>query len=904
MDIYWKRVEYICAVCILVFSITGAGWYVKNHNYKLLQSAQVLAENEDYVCGLDIDGDIFRLFRVKKEDGKQEFLDYPAVKDGYYVSLQDCVMDENGRVYITVVLDSESETKIHTGICDFETKEIRLQQDIVELFTKESKTYVGSMIVNQNELGIILGEYMGGNMPLSLYVLKEDGGYELYKKLSDFEAAGAVLMGEDLSVLRIDQAGNLYKAGDNGQDQMIFCNDGSQIGRGCFTYGYENGLLKLWDTELEKGYQIFTDGRSGQIILDTSGKDSLGYRSFILENGRKVLASGADDALTIIDRIEMNTEAQRVQWLRLSGVGMFCGYLYLALFCLLRRKKGGMPVWGYMVLTIIPFAAMGNSMLFKVVDKHMELFYEKTQAVQLAQMGRDFKALLDLDKFEMYASYEALNTEQNVALRLPTSEMPVIYETEGEERQYQWSTYARPELFYYKNGVFTAAGTMHYQLNLPMEYQCDSKMLKAMTMAAEQRQEVYVSFADNNGEWGRHLFGRTLTSECGAVFSPVEGTDNQVIGVLGTIVNNGADIQKNSANKQTIKDLIRFITLGLLTTVLLILYLKMKPLRKLNNAVLSLTENRLNAPLKIKGNSEIASLSLSFNRIVETTRQQVQQMEAYEKRYKAFLPESLFPLLKKRGIQSIAVGDIRQIWGTVLAMDICDTEGEKKHDIISYVNKCLAVQVPQLKAGGGIILRFANTGTETIFVGEERKQVLSTVVSTIQSGSQLLEEGRLCAGIVEGTMDLGIMGSGKRNRIAVMASQKKFSWFLQQLAKECGATVLITAKAAESIADFRTGYHYRTLGYIYLSAQQELELIYEIFDGDRDEARRKKMVTRDLFEAGVTAFMTNQVSQARRCFIKVVDHNKDDKAAIKYIHLCENYLEKRQEQELLCLEIY
>lgn len=50
--------------------------------------------------------------------------------------------------------------------------------------------------------------------------------------------------------------------------------------------------------------------------------------------------------------------------------------------------------------------------------------------------------------------------------------------------------------------------------------------------------------------------------------------------------------------------------------------------------------------------------------------------------------------------------------------------------------------------------------------------------------------------------------------------------------------------------------------------------------------------------------MAQDIAMARRYFIKVIEYHKEDKAARKYIRLCEEYLEKGQAQEELCLKAY
>ncbi|MEG0688734.1 MAG: hypothetical protein RR466_08600, partial [Hungatella sp.] len=215
MDIYWRRIKYIGVAVILLLSLLGAGWYVKTHNYHLLQSAKVLAENENFVLGLDIDKDNYYLFRLSKDGKQQDIITYPMQKDGYFVSLDDCVIDINGEVYLRVTMSNESDTKMPIGICDFESGEIQLQQDLIDLFDQDGRGYWGNIITSENQFYVLMVDVKTDRMSFSAYKLKEDGRYEMETVLPDFLGAHTLIPGKDLTMLCLDQEGNFYKTDEN-----------------------------------------------------------------------------------------------------------------------------------------------------------------------------------------------------------------------------------------------------------------------------------------------------------------------------------------------------------------------------------------------------------------------------------------------------------------------------------------------------------------------------------------------------------------------------------------------------------------------------------------------------------------------------------------------------------------
>ena len=96
----------------------------------------------------------------------------------------------------------------------------------------------------------------------------------------------------------------------------------------------------------------------------------------------------------------------------------------------------------------------------------------------------------------------------------------------------------------------------------------------------------------------------------------------------------------------------------------------------------------------------------------------------------------------------------------------------------------------------------------------------------------------------------------------------------------------------------------RILGYIYLNLTERLEKIYEILDGEPEERGLRKKNTKDNFEAGVAAFMSGSFLEARRYFVWIVNENREDGAAKRYVALCDHHLTEESAQMVCCLDTY
>lgn len=124
-----------------------------------------------------------------------------------------------------------------------------------------------------------------------------------------------------------------------------------------------------------------------------------------------------------------------------------------------------------------------------------------------------------------------------------------------------------------------------------------------------------------------------------------------------------------------------------------------------------------------------------------------------------------------------------------------------------------------------------------------------------------------------------------------------FAALLQRLAVKYGAGILITGEAAKRTENFEREYHYRILGYAYFRSKDVVDVIYDVYDCEDGDTRRRKEETRAMFEEGIRLFMGGEFLEARNRFIHVLYKNRDDKAARQYFYRCETCLEEQSHPE-------
>ncbi|MCI8660584.1 MAG: HAMP domain-containing protein [Lachnospiraceae bacterium] len=881
MDTYWKKIKFLCILCIAC-SLLAAGWYAKSQGTHLLQSVRQAGETQDYWYGIDVDSGRYYLFCIRKEDQSQKIMTCPLEKDKSLIRLSDCQMDDKGNMYVACMVSNEVFARQSIAWCDFQSGKLVEMWDIDQICIEESQDYFFYQIASDQQLYLCLSS----EDALFWYRLTEGGGRELVRREPMPGSVFTLLADEELNVVFIDTEGNISRTDEEGRTQLLFRNNGILFSHENVAYDFENQVIHLWNVSANRFYEIRADVADGETNVrpckEHKPLDTLDHRK-VLEDGRQVLAAEGN-GFEVIDRLERGERWQARVFMKTLAILVAAGLAYIFLMAAAGRKKGGAPVWTVMVLIIIPFLAAGYGLLFGLTDRHLEQSFKNVSAVQLSRANRDFLFRMDREQFEAYRIQPYHTEERRKKMELASSGRE--YFRNGEKNTY--TIRERPQIrqYFCKDGEIYSAES-EYTMNLPIDYQFPLEKTGAMKQAVQEQRDIFLSYNDGLADWD-------------STFTPIIGAGGYVIGLLEASTENQWMKLEQILSGNELKRKIALASLGLLAVVLAVMWINMRPLSQLKTGILALTEGKLDARVHVAGKSEIAGIAAVFNQIGENAENQVHRTEAFQKKYEAFLPKEIFGLFGKNGIEKIRPGDEKEITASVLALGGGDSQ---EHSFKSF-NQRLEYQLPVIKANGGIVLRLTDVGMEAIFPQRERQRALLAAVLTVQGAFKASGGEPLYAAITSGEMKIGIMGSEARCMVAVTDRQKNLAWSLLKLARECQSSILITSQAARQIPDFQEAYHFRTFGYVYLGSQKTMELIYEVLDGEAAESRRKKIFTKDTFEAGVRAFGAGDMQKARRHFIQVIANHREDKAARKYIGLCEEHMEKGQEQEALCLEKY
>ena len=522
------------------------------------------------------------------------------------------------------------------------------------------------------------------------------------------------------------------------------------------------------------------------------------------------------------------------------------------LFWLIFLRKKRFPLWERLLFALVPVIAAGCSMLMEEINLQTEQSIRDRHIGLLADYGQMQLQALDWERFEKMREKERLELGDELGLfRIGTHQNAGDFENQGQKTSFALG-------LYYVKGRELYSGLGEYSFNIPLRYAVPARLYAAMSQAAESGSPSWLM---HNSELGRWY----------SVFLPIE-RDGQVEGVLQ--IQASLDWELHDALHDTARILRRALLLcsALSAVIFLTLYCNTRGLEKLYRAVEQVAQGKRGVRVKLRGHSEAAAAGRAFNALLDRLEENVQDMEAYNRKYRAFVPQELFRLLGADGPDGVRTGDRK----TVQAAFIClrsETEDGGLSENLRF-----------LQQNGGIVGQIGETGLQAI-LPDGAAACLDTAVKLLSR--ECRGGADCCAGLGFGGVCLRVIGSSAHMAVEMQSDSLRFGAFLRDWAEKCGAALLASGTFMTAAGALGASYHRRLLGYVYLDVERRLEPVWEILDAGTQESLLRKEATRERFEEGVRCFMAGQFLRARRAFILVLSEDRSDRAAACYSFLCE-----------------
>ena len=331
-----------------------------------------------------------------------------------------------------------------------------------------------------------------------------------------------------------------------------------------------------------------------------------------------------------------------------------------------------------------------------------------------------------------------------------------------------------------------------------------------------------------------------------------------------------------------------------------------KPLNVLLEGVKKVNNGDLGVVVPVQVEDEIGFLSGSFNNMVKSILESEEKLKdnldfqvKLTESYSYFVPKEFLEFLEKKSIIDIKLGDNVQKEMTILFSDIRSftmlSERMSPQENFNFLNSCLSRIGPVVRNNGGFIDKYIGDAVMALFPGRAEDAVhaaiaMQNVIRTYNrnrenTGYEPIEIG---VGIHTGVLMLGTIGEERRMEGTVISDSVNLASRLEGLTKLYGASIIVsshTLKSLEKASDFAS----RFLDRVQVKGKKKWVDIFEIFESDLPELVEVMSKTKKDFEQGIYLYKEKEFIKALEHFRKVLEENREDRAARLYVQRCENF---------------
>lgn len=231
--------------------------------------------------------------------------------------------------------------------------------------------------------------------------------------------------------------------------------------------------------------------------------------------------------------------------------------------------------------------------------------------------------------------------------------------------------------------------------------------------------------------------------------------------------------------------------------------------------------------------------------------------------------------------------------------------------LFAFLNRMTTQTIPMIYQSGGVVERFEEVGMNVYFERQDKEALLCAISICTQLEELCRREKNeyydsYSIGICLDHTMLGV--AGDKNRASILsfsAGTPGFIRWLQKMAAKYYARIIVTEEYLDQLEDVQKQFHIRKLGAVWLQGMRCLQVIYDVYDGDPAGIRDMKRQTRMVFEEGVELYAKGKLEDARRHFVEVIKADENDRAARRYIKLCEEKGGRYQTADgSYCIEIF
>jgi class 3 adenylate cyclase/HAMP domain-containing protein len=409
----------------------------------------------------------------------------------------------------------------------------------------------------------------------------------------------------------------------------------------------------------------------------------------------------------------------------------------------------------------------------------------------------------------------------------------------------------------------------------------ESNMFRPFTPLDEESGEYKLFMQGNLAFIGDYSTGTWAISDI-----PVRNSLGKVVGNYELALDMTNYQVSNLKQRRRITIIVAGIGIGLLLVLILLVSRIVRQLVQVARVLHTISSGDYSARVKYNAKDELGIVTKGVNTMASELQKQFAHIKTMNESTARFVPFQFMEYLGVTDITKLSLGNHVKRNLTVLFFDIrsfsINSEIMSAGDNFQFINKVMGISGPIIRNHNGFIDKYIGDAVMALFVDaadavrsgiEIYRHLVLSRESRVKIGIDGINIG---IGVNSGSAMMGIIGENERLSSTVISKNVNMASRLESLTKQTGSGMLVTRDTLNQISTEEDTFRYRFIGMIQPAGVNEVVGIFDMLDALAPKDRKKRVITKQVFESGITKFHTKQYETACKRFQKVVDYDPDD----------------------------
>jgi len=312
-------------------------------------------------------------------------------------------------------------------------------------------------------------------------------------------------------------------------------------------------------------------------------------------------------------------------------------------------------------------------------------------------------------------------------------------------------------------------------------------------------------------------------------------------------------------------------------------------------------ENNLNSGAFTQDRQTMLKLLSAQAAISIENAQLYRNLDALNKAQSRFVPHEFIQILQKKSITDVKSGDYVKKEMSVIFSDIRDftslSEKMSPEDNFKFINAFLSRMEPIIQENFGFIDKFIGDAIMALFSGTPDNAVSAAIAMlerlkeyNVHRKRKKRKAIKIGIGINTGSLMLGTVGGKNRMDGTVISDSVNLASRIEELMKVYGVPLLISHHTYERLKS-PDKFLIRKIATVNVKGKSENVTVYEVFDADPDNLKKKKIEFKEELSQAIKYFENNDFKEASKLFKTCFKKISGDLVSKYYLDKCKKMIE-------------